>query len=404
MDNIALLKNPVQEYAWGSRTAIPSLLGLPVPSERPVAELWLGAHPKAPSRVMVDGVWQSLDRLIENEPLSVLGKGVAKRFSNGLPFLFKVLAADCPLSIQVHPNLEQAGAGFERENRLGIPLDAAARNYRDPNHKPEILCAVTRFEGLKGFRPPEDILNLLGRVCDEALSHELALLRKAPDGLGLRRLLTSLLSMDSFRKGCVIERAVKGASQCADMDRAFWWVMELKRSYPEDIGVLSPLIFNLVVLEPGEAIFIPAGEPHTYLKGMGIELMANSDNVLRGGLTPKHIDVPELLRIVDFRFMHPQNLQPEPGRQPAERIYETPAAEFQLAVITVSDGISFQSERDRSVDILICMEGSARIQGLKNSDSESVEKGMSVLIPAAVGPYQIAGEATLYRATVGRHS
>jgi len=167
---------------------------------------------------------------------------------------------------------------------------------------------------------------------------------------------------------------------------------------------LSPLIFNLVVLEPGEAIYIPAGELHTYLKGMGMELMANSDNVVRGGLTLKHVDVPELLGIVDFRFMHPQKLQPEPGRQPAEWIYETPAAEFQLAVITVSDGISFQSERDRSVDILICMEGSARIQGLKNSDSESIEKGMSVLIPAAVGPYQIAGEATLYKATVGRNT
>jgi len=135
-----------------------------------------------------------------------------------------------------------------------------------------------------------------------------------------------------------------------------------------------------------------------------MELMANSDNVLRGGLTPKHVDVPELLMIMDFRFMHPQKLRPEPGRQPAERIYDTPAAEFQLSAIGVSEGISFLSERDRSVDILICMEGTARIQGLKNSDSESVEKGMSVLIPAAVGPYQIVGEATLYRATVGRHT
>ncbi len=404
MDRIALLKNPIQEYRWGSRTAIPSLLGLPSPSERPAAELWLGAHPKAPSRVMVDGMWESLDKVIEGNPDSVLGKRIAERFSRTLPFLFKILAADCPLSIQVHPSLEQARAGFARENRLGIALDAAERNYRDPNHKPEILCAITRFEALKGFRPPQDVLRLLGRVCDEALSHELALLRKAPDGLGLRQLLTSLLSMDSFRKGCVIERAVEGASQCADMDRAFWWVMELKGSYPEDIGVLSPLIFNLVALEPGEAIFIPAGELHTYLKGMGMELMANSDNVLRGGLTPKHVDVPELLMIMDFRFMHPQKLRPEPGRQPAERIYDTPAAEFQLSAINVSEGISFLSERDRSVDILICMEGSARIQGLQNSDSESVEKGMSVLIPAAVGPYQIVGEATLYRATVGRHT
>jgi len=404
MDRIALLKNPIQEYAWGSRTAIPSLLGLPVPSERPVAELWLGAHPKAPSRVLVDGVWQPLDRVIERDPVSVLGKKVAEGFSHTLPFLFKVLAAHRPLSIQVHPNLEQAGAGFERENRLGIPLDGAARNYRDPNHKPEILCAVTRFEALNGFRPPEDILSLLGRVCDEDLSDELALLRKEPDNRGLKRFFTSLLSMDPSRRKRLIESGIARARRYADMDRAFGWMVELKRAYPGDIGVLFPLIFNLVILDPGEAIYIPAGELHTYLKGMGMELMANSDNVVRGGLTLKHVDVPELLGIVDFRFMHPQKLQPEPGRQPAEWIYETPAAEFQLAVITVSDGISFQSERDRSVDILICMEGSARIQGLKNSDSESIEKGMSVLIPAAVGPYQIAGEATLYKATVGRNT
>ncbi|MCF8145727.1 MAG: mannose-6-phosphate isomerase, class I [Deltaproteobacteria bacterium] len=404
MNKIALLKNPILEYAWGSRTAIPSLLGLPVPSERPAAELWLGAHPKAPSRVLVDGVWQSLETVIEKDPISLLGKDVAERFSNRFPFLFKVLAAERPLSIQVHPDLEQARAGFEKENCLGIALDAARRNYRDSNHKPEILCAVTRFEALKGFRPPEDVLSLLERVAGGTLSDELDLLRRDPDSRGLRRFVTSLLSMDAFRKGDVVGQAVEGAGPLTDMDRAFWWMVALHGAYPGDIGVLSPLFLNLVTLDPGEAIYIPAGQPHAYLQGMGMELMANSDNVLRGGLTPKHIDVPELLRIVDFRFMHPQKLQSEPGRQPAERIYETPAAEFQLAVITVSDGISFQSERDRSVDILICMEGCVRMQGLKNSDSGSVEKGMSVLIPAAVGPYQIAGEATLYRATVGRHT
>jgi len=181
MDSIARLKNPVQEYAWGSRTAIPSLLGLPVPTERPAAELWLGAHPKAPSQVMVDGAWQSLDRVIESDPVSVLGKDVAERYANKLPFLFKVLAADRPLSIQVHPNLEEAREGFERENRLGIPLNAAERNYRDSNHKPEILCAVTPFEALKGFRPFDDLLSLLGKVSSETLSHELDGLRKAPD-------------------------------------------------------------------------------------------------------------------------------------------------------------------------------------------------------------------------------
>lgn len=404
MDRIAVLKNPIQEYAWGSRNAISKLLGLPSPSDKPVAEVWLGAHPKAPSRVVVDGGWEPLDRVIERDPISVLGKKVAERFSNSIPFLFKVLAADRPLSIQAHPNIKQAREGFDRENHLGIALDAAHRNYKDPHHKPEILCAVSRFEALKGFRPPEEILTLLGRVSDGVLSKELALLKKAPEGLGLREFFTQLLAMDSSRKVNIIKRAAEGARPYADRERAFWWVVRLSRAFPEDIGVLAPLIFNLVILEPGEAIFVPAGVLHSYLKGVGVELMANSDNVLRGGLTPKHVDVPELLKIVDFRPASVSKILAQRKSQPAERTYKAPPEEFQLSVISVRRDVPFLNEAARSVDILLCMEGSARIQGLKNSDSESVEKGMSVLIPSAVGPYQIAGEATLYRATVGRHT
>jgi mannose-6-phosphate isomerase len=404
MDKIALLKNPIQEYAWGSRTAIPDLLGLPSPAERPAAELWLGAHPKAPSEAMVDGGWVPLDGVIERDPVSVLGKRAAERFSNKLPFLFKVLAADRPLSIQVHPNLEQARAGFERENRLGIPLNAAGRNYRDPNHKPELLCAVTRFEALKGFRPPEDIMRLLGKACGDALFDELTLLGRNPDGLGLRRFFVSLLSMDGSRKGEIIARAVERARPYGDTDPACRWVTELNQAYPGDFGVVSPLIFNLVDLDPGEAIYVAAGEPHTYLKGVGMELMANSDNVVRGGLTQKHVDMPDLLRIMAFRPAEVLKVKARPAVQAAEGIYDTPAAEFRLSVITVSDGSSFESEEERSVDIVICMEGKARFQGLKSGDAESVEKGMSVMIPAGFGPYRIKGAATLYRATVGRNT
>ncbi|MBW1782222.1 MAG: mannose-6-phosphate isomerase, class I [Deltaproteobacteria bacterium] len=400
MHRIARLKNPIQDYAWGSRTAIPSLLGLPVPSERPVAELWLGAHPKAPSEVMADGAWQSLDRVIASDPVSVLGTRVAERYANRLPFLFKVLAADRPLSIQVHPNREQAQKGFERENRLGIPLDAAERNYRDSNHKPELLSAVTPFEALKGFRPFDDLLSLLGKVSSETLSHELDGLRKAPDSPGLRQFFTSLISMNQSLRERVIESAAERARRFMDHDRPFWWVVELSRLYPGDVGVLSPLIFNLVTLAPGEAIYIPAGEPHAYLKGMGVELMANSDNVLRGGLTPKHVDVPELLRILNFTQGPVQKLVSKPC-VPGESFYETPAEEFQLSVITVSDGVRFTSETDRSVEIMICMEGEARIADLGSGASEMLKKGVSVLIPAAIDSYQIEGEGTLYMAAVG---
>lgn len=400
MDRIAVLKNPIQEYDWGSKTAIQTLLGLPVPSEKPAAELWLGAHPKAPSQVMVDGEWQSLEKVIERNPVSVLGKRVAERFSNKLPFLFKVLAADRPLSIQVHPNLEEAREGFERENRLGISLDASGRNYKDANHKPEILCAITPFEGLKGFRAPEAILSLMDRVSVSTLFDELSRLKKETDGSGLKRFFTSLVSMDQARRERVIDEAIRGAERCVNEDRSFYWMVELNREYPGDIGVLSPIIFNLVELGPGEAIYIPANELHVYLKGVGMELMANSDNVLRGGLTPKHVDVPELLKIVNFSPEPVRKIKPHPGGLPGERIYATPAEEFQLSEISVANGDPFNSERDRGVEIMICMEGEARIKERGDSEPLLFTTGNSVIIPSSVGWYQIEGEAKLYKATV----
>jgi len=399
MDRIAVLKNPIQEYAWGSKTAIQTLIGLPVPSEKPAAELWLGAHPKAPSEVMIEGEWQSLEKIIERDPVSVLGKGVAERFSNKLPFLFKVLAADRPLSIQVHPNFEEAREGFERENRLGIPLNASERNYKDANHKPEILCAITPFEGLKGFRTPEDIIDLMDRVSVSTLSDELSRLRRETDGSGLKRFFTSLISMDQTRRERVIDEAIRGAEGCINEDRLFYWMVELNREYPGDIGVLSPLIFNLVELGPGEAIYIPANELHAYLKGVGMELMANSDNVLRGGLTPKHVDVPELLKIVSFTPEPVRKVTPS-GGLPGEKIYATPAEEFQLSVISVANRDPFISERDRGVEIMICMEGGAEIKDLESGQVETVAKGKSLLIPSALSQYQIVGEATIYKATV----
>jgi len=401
MHNISRLKNPIQEYAWGSRTAIPELLGLPVPWERPGAELWMGAHSSAPSQVFMDGGWQPLDQVIERDPISILGKAAARKFAYRLPFLFKMLAAECPLSIQVHPNLKQARTGFEREKRLGIPLNGTARSYRDSNHKPELLCAITGFEALKGFRPSEETARLLGDICHDVLAKEIALLEGVPEDTALRNFFASILSMERSRKGEVVGQAAARARRYEDRDPAFRWVAALHQAYPGDIGALSPLVLNLVTLEPGEAIYIPPGELHTYLKGVGMELMANSDNVIRGGLTEKHVNLPELLRVTAFRSAAIRKIRPRPMGAPAEAVYEAPAAEFRLSVITVSDGISFVSRADRTADILICMQGEARIQGLKGGGLDKLDKGTSVLVPAAAGPYRIDGEATLYRATVG---
>ena len=399
MEKICILENPVQVYAWGSRTAIQGLLGRPVPGERPAAELWMGAHSKASSRVLVDGEWRPLHEIIKSDPESVLGNSVAEKFSKRLPFLFKVLAAEKPLSIQVHPDRNQARAGFERENSLGIPPTAHNRNYKDENHKPEILCAVTNFQGIKGFRKIEDILGLMEKVSAAALSHELGQLRKSPDSQGLSSFFSALMGMEKPKQKRVTTEAVRLAEKYVDEDQAFQWMIRLNREYANDIGILSPLILNLVNLEPGEAIFLPAGELHAYLHGTGMELMANSDNVLRGGLTPKHIDVPELLKVVDFKEVTVEKILPF-GNEICERTYPTPAEEFVLSVISVEKGASFTSARERSVEVLICLEGEGVIRDLEKSQDVLLPKGASVIVPAAVSQYGIDGNATLYKATV----
>ncbi|OQX65352.1 MAG: mannose-6-phosphate isomerase, class I [Desulfococcus sp. 4484_242] len=397
MDRIAILKNPVQEYAWGSRTYIQNLIGKP--EGRPMAELWMGAHPRAPSSVRTDGKWQSLDRVISQDPEAVLGKHVAERFGGELPFLFKILAAEKPLSIQVHPDLAQAKLGFEKENRRNVPLDAPERNYRDANHKPEILCALTPFEGLKGFRDTEEILRLIDRLCLKGLRDECTLLRKHPDSHGLKSFFSAIMHMDNARREKITAEAAENAEKLAGEDPAFHWIAMLYTEYPGDIGILSPALLNLVMLQPEEAIYLPAGELHAYLRGLGIELMANSDNVLRGGLTPKHIDVSELLSIVVFRTGGVRKV-PKITDDAGQTIYETPAEEFLLSSFSVRENSAFTSASDRNVEIMICLDGKAEIEDLGKDDVLCITRGQSVIIPARVSRYRIRGNATFYRASV----
>ena len=395
METIARMKNTVQEYQWGSRTFIAELLGQPVPSERPMAELWLGAHPKAPSRVEVDGRWVSLLELIEQRPAQVLGEAVAARFGHQLPYLFKVLAAEQPLSIQAHPDLAQAREGFARENRLGIALDDPRRNYRDANHKPELICALTDFWALKGFRTVPEILENLSPLDDPRLLPELSQLRFAPDGEGLKRFFGALMTLEEARRARVVSAAVDHARQRPADDAVGGWVCRLAEAYPNDIGVLAPLFMNLVCLAPGEAMFLEAGQLHAYLSGNGIELMANSDNVLRGGLTPKHIDVPELLRVLRFTTGPPHVLHPE-AAAPCEAVYRQPAREFALSVITLEKGRPLV-RAGRGVEILLCLRGAAEVRDDRGGRL-ALSRGQSLLVPAAVAQLSLSGDAVLYSA------
>ena len=300
------MDNPVRPYAWGSRTVIAGCWARPTPSPHPEAEMWLGAHPGDPSHLVGDdGGRVSLLDAVRADPEALLGADRAAKWSGNLPFLLKVLAADEPLSLQAHPSAAQAAEGFARENAAGIPVDAPTRNYRDGSHKPELICALTEFHALVGFRAVPQTLALLRALDVAELASHRALLEAQPDADGLRALFTTWITLPQSVLDRVLpalqEACVRLAQSGGEFGREARMALELSERYPGDAGVLAALLLNLAVLQPGEALYLPAGNLHAYLSGAGIELMANSDNVLRGGLTSKHVDVAELLRVLDFR-------------------------------------------------------------------------------------------------------
>ena len=398
MHHILPMKNAIQEYAWGSHTSISDLLGIKSPSEKPMAEMWLGAHPKASSSVFMNGQWISLEKVIEQYPDDILGREIAKKFKNLLPYLFKVLAAEKPLSIQVHPKKEQAESGFLRENQLKIPLDAFNRNYKDKNHKPECICALTPFWALNGFRPIDQILSLTKHLFPESLQNVRKLLTLPNKVKALKQFFNALLSLPQKEKETCIQYAVSISEQKRKSSPVYDWIVRLHLEYPKDIGVTFPSILNLVCLQPGQAMYLTAGELHAYLKGTGVELMANSDNVLRGGLTPKHVDVIELTNTLNFKEKEIEIIEPRKVDKTLS-VYETPAEEFRLFLIEVfKSQKGYTSEEKRSVEILLCAEGAALITSIK--DKFRIKKGESILVPAASPRYNISGTATFYRATV----
>lgn len=398
IQKIRILENSIQEYAWGSKTFIANLLGLQSPSTNPQAELWMGAHPKAPSNAIYGDDQISLDKLIEKDPVRILGQETVKKFPHGLPFLLKVLAAEKPLSIQAHPNKEQAEEGFTSENKEGIPIDAPNRNYRDNNHKPEIICALTPFVALNGFRNPKEALKLIEKVADMSVSYELAGYKQEVDMRGLRNFLHALMNLNEDRKRQIVADSIRLAEKHISENLAYEWMIRLNQEFPGDIGIFAPCFLNLVELNPYDAMYLDAQDLHAYLSGAGIELMANSDNVLRGGLTSKHVDITELFKIVKFVEKKIELLKPI--RMTDElSVYETPAQEFQLSMIELKDDRIHYSIRNRSIEIMICVEGESMIVD-SNGDHTHLENGISVIIPASVEQYQIKGNARIFKASV----
>ena len=403
-----LIRGAVRTYAWGSRTAIAEFTGRPAPTAHPEAELWLGAHPGDPATLVGDDDRRSLPDLIAADPEGELGRSVRARFGDRLPFLVKVLAADEPLSLQAHPSAQQAVEGYAHEDRCGVPVTSPERNYRDRSHKPELLVALGDFEALAGFRPAAASVALMRALAVPALDPYVALLAGQSDADGLRALFTTWITAPQPDIETLIPAVLDGAiayvrSGATEFAAEARTALELGERYPGDAGVLAALLLNRISLTAGEGIFLPAGNLHSYLHGTAMEVMASSDNVLRGGLTPKHVDVPELLRVLDF---HPvADARVGTRREGIELIYETPTAEFAGTVLTL-DGDNLGHEVDAASrhdgpQILVCMEGSVIARA--KSDEVRIDRGAAAWVAADDGPIRLEASrpSRLFRATVG---
>ncbi|MET8082170.1 mannose-6-phosphate isomerase, class I [Streptomyces sp. NPDC005303] len=378
------LDNTIRPYAWGSTTAIPELLGVR-PTGEPQAEMWMGAHPGAPSRTDRG----TLVEVIDADPAKELGAEAVAKFGPRLPFLLKILAAGAPLSLQVHPDLAQAKEGYDDEERRGIPVDAGHRNYKDANHKPELICALTEFDGLCGFREPTRAAELLDALGVDSLKPYVDLLHARPEEAALREVLTAVLTADRAEMAHTVTEA---AAACARLGGEHAPYADIAHHYPGDPGVIAAMLLNHVRLQPGEALFLGAGIPHAYLSGLGVEIMANSDNVLRCGLTPKHVDVPELLRIVRFEAADPGVLRPEASPD-GEEVYETPIDEFRLSRYVLPEGAATHDLTRPTPQILLCTAGSVRV------GEHDLSPGQSVFAPAGEKA-EVSGRGTVFRATV----
>jgi mannose-6-phosphate isomerase len=382
------MQNKIQEYAWGSKSYIQNLLSLQV--DTPMAELWMGSHPKASSQILINGMWTRLSTYLSDTPIT----------DATLPYLLKVLAADLPLSIQAHPSKAQAQIGFSRENDLGIPLDSPVRNYKDDNHKPELICALTPFSAMCGFRQYQEIIDHFTALKFDRFFSTFPVFRSAPSAQTFRAFFHELMTLPEY----FVTNLMKDLDSMlstphllpSSMDSITRCCSRIKEEFSQDIGILAPLYLNLIDLKPHQALYLDAGILHAYLQGAGMEIMANSDNVLRGGLTPKHIDIDELLDTISFEPWTVEILEPF-EQSPSLYSYPTPAQEFYLMYYSGSDGSESILDSVRHDCIVFCADGSAAIHCCDTQ--MTIERGQSIFVPATDLPISIRGKAELYIAT-----
>jgi mannose-6-phosphate isomerase len=394
----ALLDNTVQHYDWGGLEAIQDLVGIPSDGS-PAAELWLGAHPSAPSR-LPGGT--SLADVVAADPDGVLGRRVADRFGPRLPYLLKVLAARRALSLQVHPRPHAARAGFQRENRAGLALDAPGRSFHDEQHKPEMLVALTPFEGLAGFRSPRAVLTLLDGLDGKLVEQVRDALGRTRSAVGLRAALEVLVAArGSAWCAADVEATVAGVrarAGASPSQRADATLLQLAEQHPGDPGSIVSLLLNRVSLEPGEAMYVPAGEVHAYLSGLGVEIMASSDNVLRAGLTTKHVDTDALVECAAFAPRPP--VRPDAtvvGTHSLVTTYRAPVEEFALTTFDLDPAEPAALAPD-GPRIVLALDGTAQVR--TGAGSVDLRRGESCLVPHAAGATTVAGDGHLVCAWV----
>ncbi|EOX1575401.1 mannose-6-phosphate isomerase, class I [Vibrio cholerae] len=385
------MTNPIQNYAWGSKTAFQQLFELENPTDEPQAELWMGAHPNGCSGIAINGKIVQLSDFIAQNPNLILGEYTARQFGE-LPYLFKILAAENALSIQVHPNKQQAERGFAQEEKLGIAPTAAYRNYKDPNHKPELVYALTEYQAMNGFRANQEILNYFIELSIDEIQPLVDAFQSNSTEQGLRDFFSGLLSLQGEIKNRALEVLITQAKQI-DLP-LFQLIVELEKHYPNDIGLLAPLMLNVITLQPGEAMFLDAETPHAYLHGTGLEIMANSDNVLRAGLTPKYMDIDELVACTQFKHKPLEQLRLKSEVIEGCEQYPIPVADFKFAIIPPA---TQQTIGVQSAEIVLPLDSSMILRHT-NGEKCLVRKGQSVFIPAYAERYTIECDGRVARA------
>ncbi|EKO3483757.1 mannose-6-phosphate isomerase, class I [Vibrio fluvialis] len=387
-----VMKNKIQNYAWGSSDSIEQLFDIANPNKHPQAEIWMGAHPNGCSEVELNGSSLLLSELIAQDKSRFLSQQTAAQFGE-LPYLFKVLAAAQALSVQVHPSKEEAQAGYAKENAAGMDIKAANRNYKDPNHKPELVYAITPYQAMNGFRSISSIIDHFEPLKIECIQPLVEELRNNQHEQGLQQFFTLLLSLTGYAKRQAVEKLLAYA-QSHQSQSIYTLILELAEQYPNDIGLFAPLMLNVLTLQPGEAMYLDARTPHAYLKGTGLEIMANSDNVLRAGLTPKHMDVLELAKCTRFAEKPESTLLLTPIEQDGALLYPVPVDDFKFALYTKPSQTSVTVS---SAEIIFPIDEDATLISDEGIEV-TIRKGQSVFVPAYTSHYRLSSAGRVARA------